>query len=234
MGVVWLRLNWVRVCALVLFLFAALFEPTLKLTRVFSERVDRDCLVLIDPGHGGIDGGAVGQNGTVEKGINLTISEKTAALFGLFGVSNALTRDGDYLLASEFDTTIRSQKNADLRNRVKLANSMKRACFISIHLNSYPGESCHGAQVFYSQNDNSKRLAKLIQSELVLKLDKENHRLAKAAERGHFLLQNIQRPAVLVECGFLSNLREEALLSDETYQTKLAGCIVNAYLKYNR
>ncbi|MBE6915429.1 MAG: hypothetical protein E7471_02215 [Ruminococcaceae bacterium] len=235
MGVIGLRWSYVRVTALVLLLFAALFEPTLKFSHVFSERVDRDCAVLLDPGHGGIDGGAVGKNGTVEKGINLAIAEKTAALLGLFGVSNALTRDGDYLLSSEFDTTIRSRKNADLKNRVKLANSMRRASFISVHLNSYQGESCHGAQVFYSPNqDDSKRLAKLLQSEMVSNLDKENHRVAKTAEHGHYLLQHIQCPAVLVECGFLSNYREEAMLSDDDYQTKIAGCIVNAYLKYNR
>lgn len=234
MGVIGMRWNWIRVCALLLLLFAVLFEPTLQFSRVFSERIDRNCEVLIDPGHGGIDGGAVGKNGTVEKGINLAIAEKTAALMGLYGVSNALTRDGDYLLASEFDTTIRSQKNADLKNRANIANSMNHACFISVHLNSYQGESCHGAQVFYSLNDDSERLAKLLQTELVSKLDRENHRVAKTAERGHYLLRNIQNPAVLVECGFLSNYREEDLLKNETYQTKIAGCIVNAYLKYNR
>lgn len=235
MGVIGLRWSFIRVAALMLLLFAAVFEPTMKISRVFSERIDRNCAVLIDPGHGGIDGGAVGKNGTVEKGINLAIAEKTAALMGLFGISNALTRDGDYLLSSEFDTTIRSQKNSDLKNRVKLANSMNDACFISVHLNSYPGERCHGAQVFYSPNQNdSRRFAKLLQSEMVSNLDKENHRVAKAAERGHYLLQNIKCPAILVECGFLSNYREEAVLSDHEYQTKLAGCIVNAYLKYKR
>ncbi len=234
MGVVCLHARFVRFCAIALMIFAVLFEPTVKISRVFSERVDRNCAVLLDPGHGGVDGGAVGKNGTVEKGINLSIAEKTSALMGLFGVSNALTRDGDFLLSSEYDTTIRSQKNADLRNRTKLANAMKRACFISIHLNSYPGESCHGAQVFYSpRTQESERFAKQLQAMLVSKLDPENHRVAKIAERGHYLLQNIQIPAILLECGFLSNYREEVLLADDLYQTKIAGCIVNAYLKYN-
>ena len=229
-----MRWNFIRVTAFLLLLFAVFFEPTVKISRVFSKRVDRDCAVLIDPGHGGIDGGAVGKNGTVEKGINLSISEKTAAIFGLFGVSNALTRDGDYLLSSDFDTTVRSRKNADLKNRVKLAESMNDACFISVHLNSYQGENCHGAQVFYSPNHpDSKRLAKLLQTELVSNLDKENHRVAKKSENGHYILRNIQCPSVLVECGFLSNYREEALLCDDGYQTKIAGSIVNAYLKYH-
>lgn len=230
-----MKWNLIRLCAALLILFALLFEPTLRLAHVFLNRTQDKCEVLIDPGHGGIDGGAIGKNGTVEKGINLSISKKLSALMGLYGVSNQLTRDDDSLLSTWQKGTIRGRKNADLSARAKMANAMEDASFISVHLNSYPDESCHGAQVFYSKNqEDSEKLAKLLQTELVNRLDDGNHRVAKAAERGHYLLQHIQKPAVLVECGFLSNSREEALLASEDYQLKLATCIIGGYLKYRK
>lgn len=230
-----MKWNLVRLCGLLLILFALLFEPALRLSNVFFSRSKNACEVLIDPGHGGMDGGAIGKLGTVEKGINLAISEKLSALYGLYGISNQLTREDDSLLSSHQGGSVRSRKNADLYERTRMANAMEHATFISVHLNSYPDESCHGAQVFYSENqDGSEKFAKLLQAELIRGLNDGNRRVAKAAERGHYLLQHIQRPAVLVECGFLSNEREERLLISEEYQLKLAACIVSGYLKYQK
>lgn len=230
-----MKLNIIKLCAALLLLFSCFFEPSLRLMHVFSESFNNEIEVLIDPGHGGIDGGAVGASGIVEKEINLKISQKLSAVFGLYGVSSALTRNDDCLLSSDLADTVRRKKNADLRKRVELANGMKRACLISVHLNAYPDNSCRGSQVFYSPNtDGSERLAKLIQSCMVSGLNPENHRVAKRSEHGHYLLQNVFCPAVIVECGFLSNPHEEQLLSDDSYQTKVAVCIAEGYLKYRK
>ena len=214
------------VCILVVFVFCC--EPIVRMKTAFSHEDDEAIHVLIDPGHGGIDGGAVGISGAVEKDINLDISKRIFDLLGLFGISAKLTRNEDVSLGADADT-IRAQKNADLRVRVELANKMPNAHMLSIHLNSFPDASCHGAQVFYSSVGRSKDLAKSLQTTLRKGLDPENHRVIKPAESGHYLLKQTKIPCVIIECGFLSNRTEEVLLLDPEYQKRLAACIVQGY-----
>ena len=218
---------------IVLLFFSVLFEPVLNLQSVFQKRRISEIEVLLDPGHGGIDGGAVGISGIVEKGINLDIAFRISDLLGLFGIHGVLTRTDDDMLGEE-SGTIRNRKNADLKERVKIANKMQNACMLSIHLNSYPDPSCHGSQVFYAPNDFSESLAKSIQTALRQGLDAENQRVAKPAERGHYLLNHVEIPAIIIECGFLSNSTEEQKLANDEYQKRLAVCIVQGYQNYQR
>ncbi len=225
--------KFILLCASLLLFFSVLFEPMLKLQRAFSGQNEMSLLVLIDPGHGGVDGGAIGVSGTVEKEINLAIAERLSDLFGFFGVSSKLSREEDVSLG-EGAGTIRAQKNADLKARVEMANAMEHACLLSIHLNSFPDSSCRGAQVFYSPLDASKELGRSMQTSLRQGIDSENKRVAKPAERGHYLLSHVKIPSVIIECGFLSNQAEEANLSDSEYQKRLAACIVQGYRNYRK
>ena len=211
--------------AVAILVFSLVFEPTLRRMSlpVFSQQ--RETRVLIDPGHGGIDGGAIGVTGVVEKEINLEISKKLADLFAFCGVSTCMTRTEDQMQAGG--------KKGDTKARVALADDLVDGTLISVHLNFYPQESCHGAQVFYSrQNQASEPLAKTIQTSLVTGLDPKNHRVAKQAGREIYLLQHVHCPAVLVECGFLSNYEEERKLTQAAYQTQIALCVAAGYLTF--
>lgn len=189
--------------------------------------------IVIDPGHGGEDGGAVGYSGSVEKGINLSISQKLHDLLTLCGFRVIMTREDDRSIHDEDANTISEQKRSDLYNRLEIYNEDPGAIVLSIHLNKYEDSSVHGAQIFYSQNQNaSKQLAQSIQSAFVMMLQPENTREIKPAESNLFLMFHAEVPAVLCECGFLSNPDEEALLQDEEYQSKVAFTIFTGLMDY--
>lgn len=185
--------------------------------------------VVIDAGHGGNDPGKIGITGCYEKDINLKITEKLKTFLELNGVEVILTRDGDYGLYSETDS---SKKAVDMRNRVKLMEESDADLTVSIHQNSYSGESIKGAQTFYYTNSaESKELAGLIQNRLVYTLDKENHRKEKAND-SYYLLKNTTCPIVIVECGFLSNNEECRLLETDYYQEKVAWAVCMGIMQY--
>ncbi len=190
-------------------------------------------VVIIDPGHGGIDGGAVGVNGTVEKDINLEIALVLRDQLTLFGYDVLMTREDDRSIHDEGVTGIANQKRSDLNNRLALMNEYPDAVVVMIHQNRFSQSKYSGAQVFYGKNHSeSAELAKIIQSAFVRLLQPENTRAVKKAGKDIFLLYYSENPIVMVECGFLSNPEEEALLSDREYQQKVAFTIADGLTEY--
>ena len=189
--------------------------------------------LVIDAGHGGFDGGAVGSNGTTEQDINLSIPQRVQALAGFFGVRTALTRADENALDYDSSRSIRENKVADIRAREQIVRETSDPVFVSIHLNKFSDAQYRGAQVFYSPNHaGSKTLAELLQASLADGCDPANTRQAKRAENTIYLMNQLECPAVIVECGFLSNPAEEQLLNDAGYHKKIAASIVTGYLRY--
>lgn len=179
--------------------------------------------VIIDAGHGGEDPGAIGNSGTLEKDINLSIALKLQRFIEQSG--------GVVLVTRADDAKMEGSKKNDMQLRKKLRDSENGDIFISIHLNSFPSSSCNGAQTFYANDEQSKKLAEKIQKNMVELLDENNTRIAKKLT-DVYLLKKVNIPSVIVECGFLSNSKEEKLLNDETYQSKIAMSIylgINEY-----
>ena len=188
--------------------------------------------IVIDAGHGGIDGGATSCTGVLERDINLEIALKLNDLLHLLGYRTAMTRATQDSVATE-GHTIAAQKVSDMKNRLKFVNSIEDSIFISIHQNYFGNSKYHGAQVFYGTLDESKALATHMQSAFVQSLNPDSHRQIKRGD-GIYLLEKLVCPAVLIECGFLSNQTEEALLRDKEYQNKLCAVIVSALGTYIR
>ncbi len=190
--------------------------------------------VIIDPGHGGVDPGA-SANGLLEKDLNLDISLLLSNYLTSFGYDCVLTRSDDVLL---FDSNINeSRKKQDLYNRVHLAESYNNAYFVSIHMNKFPQTDCKGFQAFYSNNNkSSKALAESLQSN-ILPLQPQNHRAVKNGTDSIYVLEHLKMPAVLIECGFLSNYEEAELLKTDDYKMALAlsiYCGIAEYLENNK
>lgn len=178
--------------------------------------------VVIDVGHGGIDSGKVSSDGILEKDVNLVIAKKLKALLEQEDVCVTLTRESDTGLYQESDS---NKKVADLQNRCALIEKLNPDCTVSIHQNSFSSPEVKGAQVFYyGQSGEGETLAKLVQESLVERVDPENHRQAKANE-SYYLLKRTVSPTVIVECGFLSNPTEAALLTSDEYQNRLVWAI---------
>lgn len=197
-----------------------------------SKKETKDIIILIDPGHGGIDGGAVSQSGTMEKDINLKISLKLREKLKNTGYKVIMTREEDKGLYTE-DGKIRKKKIEDLNNRCKIKEESECDMFISIHLNMFPESKYYGAQVWYSRNKDSERLAKILQDNLKNNLNSNNNRQEKAALDSYKVLRcNDDMPSVLVECGFLSNYNEEQKLKSEEYQNNIVECIENSIKIY--
>lgn len=187
--------------------------------------------IVIDAGHGGADGGAVGVTGVLEKDINLEIAKELSSLLELCGFDTVLTRQSDVMLSDE--GLKNGKKTSDLNNRVKIAKSTALPVFISIHQNKFPLEKYKGLQVWYSKNNtDSAVLAEKIQNNTVLYLQKDNNRKVKQAGRNIFVLHKLNCPAVLVECGFLSNPEEEKLLCDRQYRRKIAFILFASVSEY--
>lgn len=188
--------------------------------------------VVIDAGHGGEDGGAVGKAGTVEKTVNLAIAKDLQDLLLASGYRVVMTRTTDAAISDDFDT-VHERKTSDLHNRLKIVESQENCIFVSIHQNQFPQNQYSGTQIFYSRNaENSKVLAGSIRSRVVGLLQKDNARQTKPATSSIYLLWNVKVPAVLVECGFLSNAEEEQRLNDGTYQKQMAFAICCGVLDY--
>lgn len=184
--------------------------------------------VILDPGHGGEDGGAVGIDGIIEKDINLSISLKLRDLLQAAGYKVIMTRETDTAIYDDDSKTLREKKRSDLYNRAAIIkdNSKEKTIFVSIHQNKFPNEKYFGSQIFYSKNHSgSQNLASGIKDSLVGLIQPENTRETKPADKKIFLLHNAQIPAVIVECGFLSNENEANKLTKPEYQTQLAFSI---------
>ena len=189
--------------------------------------------VIVDAGHGGDDGGAIGIDGTVEKDINLDIALKLEKILKFCGFNVIMTRTQDVMTCDDGLDSLRKRKISDIHNRFELMRKNPDAIFISVHQNKFEDSSQHGTQVFYSGNDErSKELAEAIQTSVTLTLQRKNDRVVKKSGSGIYLLYHAKIPAVLVECGFISNSDEVKKLKDESYRMKLAILIADGLLKY--
>ena len=190
--------------------------------------------VIIDAGHGGEDGGAE-VDGVLEKDINLNIANKTADLLRLCGYTVTEIRDEDISVYEDGAETLRENKVSDLKHRVEICNESENNIVVSIHQNKFDNSAYSGAQVFYSvNNDNSILLAEAVRSAVVSLLQSDNTRELKPAGSDIYLLDNAEVPAIIVECGFLSNSEERAKLLDEGYQSQMAYSIAMGVLEYSQ
>lgn len=193
---------------------------------------DENNIILLDAGHGGEDGGAIGVGGIIEKDINLDITLKTALFLEFFGYDVEFTRKTDIMTCDEGLSTQREKKVSDIKNRLSMMENSACVCSISIHQNIFGGEA-RGAQVFYGGNNpKSKELAEDIQKGISSLLQPENNRVIKEATNDIYILYHTTKPAILVECGFISNGGEAALLSDDIYQNKIAFAISISSIKH--
>lgn len=216
-----------------LVLLAAFAVHGLRDTALVSAEGDSAHLMILDAGHGGIDGGASGSDGTRESELNLAIVKKLDAVLGLMGEPTLLLRDSDADLSDSGAKTISQKKISDIRNRTAIVNSHPEALLLSIHQNTYSEAKYHGAQVFYTRSgEEAKALAEALQSALKTHVDPENTRNAKGAAPDVYLMNHISVPGLLVECGFLTNPRELSLLQDDSYQKKLAVTIAVTAAEY--
>lgn len=187
--------------------------------------------ILLDPGHGGVDGGGVSRSGALEKDINLSISMKTKEQLSKAGFTAIMTREHDKGLYTD-DGTIRKKKIEDLNNRCNMKRESNCDLFISIHQNLFPESKYKGAQVWYADNDESRKLAAILQKNLREGLDPENNRVQKPAGNAYKILRCETMPSVIIECGFLSNAEEESKLKSEDYQNKIAEVITKSVKEY--
>ena len=188
---------------------------------------------MANSAHGGFDGGAVAADGTVEKDINLIISEKIRDLLVMDGYNVIMTRNSDTGTENDSSISIAKRKKSDLENRLALMSENPDSIYVSIHLNKYTTSSAFGTQVFYSKNvDASKELGQYIQGAVVSMIQPENKRVVKKGSDSTYLLKNAKVPTVIVECGFLSNVKELELLKSDDYQSKMAFAVFSGITNF--
>ena len=184
-------------------------------------------IVLANASHGGFDGGASAADGTVEKDINLQISQKVCALLRFSGYDVIMTRDSDTGTEDDESAAIAKRKKSDLSNRLQLMKENPDAIFVSVHLNKFTTSAANGAQVFYTKNyPEAYDLANCIQSSIKSQIQPENTRVVKQGTSSTYLLKNAATPAIIVECGFLSNKQDLEKLKTQDYQSQMAFAIV--------
>ncbi|MDR2686180.1 MAG: N-acetylmuramoyl-L-alanine amidase [Oscillospiraceae bacterium] len=193
-----------------------------------------DPVILLDAGHGGEDGGAVGVGGVVEKDLNLAITLKLENFLRAMGYQTVLTRVSDSDLHDAAASTTRERKTTDIHNRFAMQEALRdKDLFVSIHMNKFPGNGAHGTQVFYSKNTPlSAVLAQAIQESVVRLVQPENTRQIKPSGDSIYLLYYAKRTAVMVECGFLSNAGDAEKLQQDEYQNQIAFAIACGVLEY--
>lgn len=190
-------------------------------------------LVVLDAGHGGEDGGASSADGILEKDINLAIALQLEEYLKLHHFDVIMIRDGDYSVGDQSLSTVSERKRSDTKRRLQAIEEAGECIFISIHQNHFSESKYDGAQVFYSGNrEESAILAEAIRKNIVGALQPENHRENKKAESNIYLLDRCHVPAVLVECGFISNPAEAAKLNQKAYQKDMAAAIYNGLIDY--
>ena len=224
---------WLGCCVLAVVIvlsWVIVFFLEQETTALQPTSVTQASTLILDAGHGGEDGGAVSITGVPESQINLEIVKKMDSILGFYGVSPVLLRAEDRSLHDSGASTLREKKVSDLKNRVEAIEAVPNGVLVSIHQNTYTDSRYHGSQAFYAPTDGSSELAGHIQNQLHMRLQPDNSRNCKQIPDTVYLMNHISCPAVLVECGFLTNPEEEALLRDQQYQKKLAAVISAAWL----
>jgi N-acetylmuramoyl-L-alanine amidase len=199
--------------------FTSRYVSTLTAQKNLGSR----CCIIIDPGHGGVDGGATSCNGVLESEINLQIALRLNDLMHFLGLNTIIIRDTDRSVYTQ-GNTIAQKKVSDLKERVRIVNEQSNALLVSIHQNHFTLPQYNGAQVFYAPTAGSREVAGRLQESFIQYLNPTSHRQIKKAD-GVYLMQHINCTGVLIECGFLSNPKEEYLLRDTAYQQKIS-CII--------
>jgi N-acetylmuramoyl-L-alanine amidase len=194
---------------------------------VESLPIERSVTVVIDPGHGGEDGGAVSCTGHKESQINLSIALRLNDLLHLLGYDTVMIRNCDQSVHTG-GNSIAQRKASDLKNRVRMVGEISNAVLISVHQNFFPESKYSGAQMFYNSHPKAKQMAQMLQKSFVSNINPGSNRKEKPVT-GIYLLEHITAPGVLVECGFLSNPGEEARLRTAEYQKKIA-CVIASTL----
>lgn len=225
----YLKQRILTVLAAVLLLVGAFWAARLEIlpAQPSLAALSRPCLI-IDPGHGGIDGGALAYNGVKESDLNLSIALKLRDLAAFYGCETVMTREDD----SRRTDILSYSEHEDLVHRAELVNGVPNGLLLSIHQNCFPTSQPSGAQVLYGPGEESRRWGELTHSCILSALQPENRRVAEPASPGLYLTAHAQCPAILVECGFLSNLSDLQLLSSEKYQRSFAAALLSAYLQY--
>ena len=227
--------------SLVFLIAAALFGELRGLlyrnqSTIAADAPEDAVLLVIDPGHGGEDGGCSSLDGLLEKELNLSIAQDVSSILNAAGYPSVLTRTEDTLLYDMYGdrTDYKGYKKIyDLKNRMRFTEETEAKYFVSIHMNKFPDPQYSGLQVYYSPNDpGSIQMADLIQNYVQKYIQPENSRQTKKSNKGIYLLHRMQIPAVLVECGFLSNTEEAALLSDASYRKTLSLGIACAIMEF--
>lgn len=207
------------ICAI--FAVAASQVQYFSTERVYKKNID----FIIDAGHGIPDGGAVGIDGTTEQELNLKIALKLSKRLNGLKLNTVLTRTDENSIFEEGDS-VHAKKISDIRKRIEIANLNKTVPFISIHMNTYPSSNVKGIQVFYkSQNQEAKLLAEKLQQVLNESLQSNHPRVIKTIPNNVYLFSHIENPAILIECGFISNSEELTLLKSDDYQEEMASII---------
>ena len=229
------RVNWLGwlpfyLLTAILCIGAAQWGSRAVTTAVQTGPVERYSTVVIDAGHGGIDGGATSCAGVTESTVNLQIALRLNDLLRLLGHDTVMIRTTDTSVYTE-GSTIASQKVSDLKERVRIVNETNNGILISIHQNTFSDSRYCGAQVFYAPTQGSRELAEGIQALFCSTVNPGSNRTSKKGS-SIYLLQNITRAGVLVECGFLSNPEEEAKLRSPEYQQRLCCVIVSGLSEF--
>jgi len=220
-----LRKRLILIVALTFLLGVTIYTALYRGQHTLHTAVWRDApyTFVIDAGHGGLDGGATSPTGLQESHLNLQIALQLEAFFNFYGYNTVMVRRDDISIYDNDANTIRQKKVSDLRNRAALVEATPNALLISIHQNTFGQTRYRGLQVFHA--NGVEDIAQALQSAVRKHLAPENDRDAKPVPNSVFLFGEIEAPALLIECGFLTNPQDEKLLSDPRYQRKLAACI---------
>lgn len=223
-----MRFRYIALAALISLLCASFLSVPLSRRAFRAAEKEGAVIVIVDAGHGGEDGGAVSGDGLRESEVNLAVALRLDQLLGLCGIPSVLTRESEEIAYPDSAVTTRQRKQADQEYRAALIRSTENAVLLSIHQNKYPASGPRGAQVFYASTPGSEEFAKTVQDLLAILCG--DRRKAAPVSPDIYLMHQAACPAILVECGFLSNPEELALLKTDTYRTKLAlvlaaGCL---------
>ena len=220
------------ICSLAFLVLSVAACGHLSNLAIVAAGAGRSKVIVVDAGHGGEDGGATGKSAKPEKEINLAVSKDLQQLLTASGFRVVMTRTTDTSLSDPLNT-IRERKASDIHNRLKLVEAQGNCIFLSIHQNYFEQEQYHGTQVFFSADQpQSKELAESIRKRVVSLLQPDNDRETKQATSSIYLLWHAKVPAVLVECGFLSNEAEAEKLNSESYQQQMAFAVCCGILDY--
>ncbi len=215
-------------CFVLLAVCARVTEHTLPTSAPVSDKP----VIVIDAGHGGLDSGAVGKSGLLEKDVNLAVVKYLQQFLEISGFETVLTRSEDISIYDPGTEGIRNQKLSDMDNRLEIIQSYPDSIFLCVHQNNFTDPKYFGAQMFYNNNNpNNRTLAQIMQNRFAI-LQPDNDREIKLSGDELFLLKSNINPSLMIECGFLSNPEEEALLATEEYRQKIAFTIYCGVIEY--